>query len=279
MGFPPLKLPTGSTSTTADDEFKPIKLSSAPILSGDGPTGVVFFNDTCDPQHHKHDACLSKYSIRNTRHFTIAGLTKDGCLLFCVKCWLNGQSTTAMGAFDPSGKPVPLTPRYKDILLKYVPDPDKIIVFDGKPKSEIGLRTTTNPGAGVYADVKKETLIFKLNGTTDTSPSLAYKADMTLGKRKPAAPGGSEDIEIKGGGVNLAAKQGKWTGTTDARFAKGEKPAFQFDLARQIGRRSTLTASWLPNNRPPATMPKPDPGKFPEFKDYSNYRLTLKINF
>lgn len=303
MGLPPRTQPTGtqpagSQSTTADDSFRAIPLSASPILRGGegGPAGIVFNGSSLDAAIDESLSCCGKYSLRNTHHKSVAGITSDGCMIFAVNCVIASRNYTAMGAFDSFGKPIPLTMTQKDLLGRYVPDVQKLMIPDIKKDPTVfGFKSTTNPSLGIYIDPAKKQYVFHFNGDiedpnikTHVSANFARDgkfagagADFAIANDKWTLKGGAkvnEEFKTVNRSADLSYASGKWeaglgydkSGKETTRYARvSYKPSPMFKL----------TISALPDNKPISPSPTFDFSKPPSFHDASTIQFKAELFF
>ncbi|MBA8877611.1 hypothetical protein [Phyllobacterium myrsinacearum] len=296
MGLAPRTQPLGPKSTRADDDdFHPIPLSSAPLFEGGQPLGVVFNGRSLDAVIDDSLSCCGKYSLKNTQHYSIAGITRDGCLLFAVNCRIGGRCCTAMGVFDPSGKPMAPTLPQQNLLGKYMPNSDNPIILDAKSKSAIGFKTNdTNPSVGVYADLSKKNIIFDFKASL-ADPAITANGSLVLDKNfKPSSS--TLDVTTTQGIVTATASSAfdnKFHATSHAlkisaakdKFSatgnwkrSGDETTRQLDIGYQASKRVKITASWLPDTKPAAPPKLSFPLKPAAFQDDSKFRIELKID-
>lgn len=304
MGLPPRTQPTATQSaspesTTADDSFRAIPLSVSPILRDGfgGPSGIRFNGSSLDATIDESLSCCGKYSLRNTHHKSIAGVTSDGCMIFAVNCIIASRNYTAMGAFDRFGKPIPLTMTQKDLLGKYVPDVQKLMIPDvRKDPTVFGIKSTTNPSLGIYIDPANKQYVFHFNGDIE-DPNIKTHASAKFARDGKFAGGGADfvatndkwtlkgaakvdkEFKLAGHSADLSYASGRWeaglgyeqSGKETTRYAKvSYKPSPAFKL----------TISALPDNKPVSPPARFDfSNKPPAFHDASTIQFKAEIFF
>lgn len=209
MALPTVSRPTGQTSsqTGAQDAapvFRTIPLTSAPNLSGpDGKATVVLSGSELEASLNDDFSALAKYNLRRTQHQSVAGMTSDGYLLYAINSRVGARDYTAMGAFDPTGKPVEPSSSQKTLLKNYVSNPGKIITLDAKSNSLIGLKTNgVNPNVSVYTDLASKSTTFHFDTSFDRA-SLKAEGDVTLDKRLNVV---DRAFSVSGGGNGFSGK-------------------------------------------------------------------------
>ncbi len=110
----PLSELTGSKAMAQDDEFKLFPLKSGPHFSGagksSGASGIIFTGYTGEASFDSDPySCCGSYTLRNSVHAAIAGMTSDGCTVFALKSVIDQRPCLAVGGFDRSGKPFELS--------------------------------------------------------------------------------------------------------------------------------------------------------------------------
>ncbi len=294
MGLVPRTQPTGPKTTTADDDFRLIPLSNRPLFGEGLQSGIVFGGHSLDAVIDNSLSCCGKYTLRNTQHHSVAGLTSDGCLLFAVNCQIGGRCCTAMGGYDPMGEPIVPTLAQQTLLKTRLPNADNLMVWDAKPGS-IGLKMNgANPNASVYFNALKKELNFHINASW-ADPDIKAHTSLTVDKDLKFA-GGSLDVEaaVKGfkaiastdfdnklratnSSLQLAATHRSLTATGSMKTA-GKETTRQLDLSYQATKRVKITASWLPDNKPQPAPKVEFPFKPASFHDASKFRIELKID-
>lgn len=111
-----MPIPSLSNPKTLADQsrLKLFPLQSGPQFANvnisTGASGIVFTGYTRDASAD-NDAfsCCGSYTLRNSVHAAIAGMTSDNCTLFALKSVINQRPCLAVGGFDAEGKPVRLS--------------------------------------------------------------------------------------------------------------------------------------------------------------------------
>ncbi|MND58603.1 hypothetical protein [Agrobacterium tumefaciens] len=111
-----MPIPSLSNPKTLADQsrLKLFPLQSGPQFANvnisTGASGIVFTGYTRDASAD-NDAfsCCGSYTLRNSVHAAIAGMTSDNCTLFALKSVINQRPCLAVGGFDAEGKPVQLS--------------------------------------------------------------------------------------------------------------------------------------------------------------------------
>lgn len=283
-----------------DFDFYPIPLTSFPLLNNSCDSGlasgVIFSGQASDATTGDALSCCGRYGLLNTDHQGIAGLWPDGSLLFAVNSRIGGKRCTAIGAFDPKGKPVAPTKAQKDILSKYVPKDSRPIVMDAKSSGALGIKTNgTNPNGGVY--IGKNQIIYEFGGSLAIGQQRSIVANGSVttdwaGK----ATGRAIDLTLKDGGNSIGAslqqngkqlvrqvnaKAGDWTMMGKLATSPGQRTR-EIDLGYHPNDKITVTAYWKPDNKPPTSAPRPTVQQLinpPTMPDYSNFGIKLEIRW
>ncbi len=295
MGLAPQTRTLGEASKPKSD-FRPIKLGTAPILDPTRPVppGVVFMSTSELAALDDAMSCCGRYTLQNTQHHSIAGVTSDGHSIFAVHSKFGGRNLVSIGAFDPLGTPVVPTSEHRATLLKFVPKSEKIIVMDAKASGALGFRTNgTNPRGGVY--VGNRTMVFDLGFTISDDPSWSIDGDASIttdwdGRVKSQAYGLKGRYEDASLSARMERSGTQTTHIVEAaydRFTLGARQTSggasrnrQVTAGWRVARNATISVYWKPDVRPPTSAPLPKTFSIrdqPAFEDYSNYGLTFKI--
>lgn len=209
MAIPTVPRPTGQGAANKNAQgtppvFRPIPLSSSPNLSGsEGKATVVLSGRELDAIIDETFSVYEKYNLRRTQHQSVAGMTSDGYLLYAINSRVGARDYTAMGAFDPTGKPVEPTSSQRKLLGNYISNPGKLITMDAKSNSVIGLKTNgINPNVSVYTDLASKNTTFYFDTSFDTA-SLKADGSVTLDKRMNLA---KRALNVSGGGNGFTGK-------------------------------------------------------------------------
>jgi hypothetical protein len=255
----------------------------------------VFRGSSLDAIIDESLSCCGKYTLRNTQHHSVAGITSDGCTIFAVNCQIGGRCCTAMGAFDRFGKPIPLTMPQQNLLGKYIPNTQNAMIPDAKSPTVIGLKSSSgNPTFGVYVDAPNKQFIFHVNGSLD-DPDLKTHASMTLNKDGKIVGSAVDATFTKGGfqaagsskfndrfkvtesSLQLSATNGRWSAGAGVTRS-GTETVRQAEISYQNPKLYKVTVSLRPDEKTPTTPSRPDFSKPPSFEDHSTFRIKIEIN-
>ncbi|WJH39376.1 hypothetical protein N7E02_21405 [Aliirhizobium terrae] len=240
--------------------------------------------------------CCGRYTLRNTQHQSIAGLTPDGSSIFAVHSNFAGKNFVSVGGFDRFGTPIVPTADQQKILFNFVPKAEKIIILDAKSKTgPLGVKLNgTNPRVAAYASNKE--MIFEFGFTiaddkwsidTDTSVELDWKGNLkkevygVKGRYDAFSAGGR--MERAGGATTQIFEAAYNDGRYDVgakRSQSGANSNLEVNAGMKVGRNARLGVYWKPNVRPPTQAPLPKTFSKDEvvpFEDYSNFGITFKI--
>ncbi len=209
MALPTVTRPTGQASANTNAQstppvFRPIPLSISPNLSGsEGKSKVVLSGRELDAVIDESFSVYEKYNLRRTQHQSVAGMTSDGYMLYAINSRVGARDYTAMGAFDPAGKPVEPTSSQKKLLENYISNPGKLITMDAKSKTVIGLKTNgINPNVSVYTDLASKHTTFYFDTSFDKA-SLKADGSVELDKRMNVV---NSALNVSGGGNGFTGK-------------------------------------------------------------------------
>lgn len=287
----------------APQGFREINLNVTPVLSGCGPgataTGLTFDGYSSDQSYlNTQFECGGKYSLQGSHYEGVAGITDDGTTIFAVNSRINGMHRTMMGAFDIDGKPKAPTTAQEKILAGLLKNSERRIKPDAKSSGVLGVSTNgTNPRGGVYfgdrkivydfgfrlsddpaANDPKKYVDFSTSVETDFNNRVTRQSYDIKGRNDKFTAFAGMDRNGNGSSMSYRAGAGYGDFSASARHANnGGTKTSEVDLAWNINKEMTLTASWRPDNRPPTSLPAStfkDPGAF---NDFSNYSLKLEI--
>ncbi|MGF9563252.1 hypothetical protein [Neorhizobium sp. JUb45] len=294
---------TTKQQSKAPQGFREINLNVNPVLSGCGPgataTGLTFDGSSADDSYlNSQFQCGGKYSLKGSHYEGVAGITDDGTTIFAVNSRINGAYRTMMGAFDIDGKPKAPSTAQQKILAGLLKNSERRLMPDAKSSGVLGAKTNgTNPRAGVYVGDKKIVYDFGFrvaddpaannpNKYIDVSASVESDFNHRVTKQSYDIKGrngaftGFVGMDRNGNGSQMGYRAGAGYGdfSASARHANnsGAKTS-ELDLAWNINKDMTLTASWRPDNRPPTSLPASTLKNPGAFQDFSNYSLKLEI--
>jgi hypothetical protein len=276
MGLAPYTRSPGITPPTAVDDstFHPIPLSAFPIHNNEDdsglPSGFIFGPKTGDFDLGNPDTWRGRFHLRDTFHEGIAGLTSDGFMIYAFGGRIDGHQYTAMGAFDPNGKPTPPTPMQKSILEKYIAPSPKPIAIDTYSKSAVGLKMT-DPRLGIGAYVGNQEAIFVVHGAVNFGDTSISGQAQTVTDWDGEVIGRGGSITAKNGGTSFT---GDWerngnqivrkVDATMGRFSvngqyntTGSKQDRQLGLQFKATKWATFSIAYKPDNKPSATRLTP----------------------
>lgn len=179
----PLPSPSNPKTLADQSQLKLFPLQSGPHFANvglsNGASGIVFTGYTRDANvDNEAFSCCGSYTLRNSVHAAIAGMTSDNCTVFALKSIINQRPCLAVGKFDPDGKPLELSKSEFDQVTK------PLFQFADKVSPILG----SEPAPGIQIRSGDASYNYQVDARSGRF-RFTYKDSMSGGRYGPSADG------------------------------------------------------------------------------------------
>lgn len=190
-----LPLPSNPKTQANEGQLRLFPLQSGPhfanVDQSPGASGIIFTGYTRDASvDNEAFSCCGSYTLRNSVHAAIAGITSDNCTVFALKSIINQRPCLAVGKFDPDGKPLPLSKSEFDQVTR------PLFQFADKVSPILG----SEPAPGIQIRSGDASYNYQIDARSGRF-RFTYKDSMYGGQFVPSADG---NISLEHDGHRLA---------------------------------------------------------------------------